>query len=243
MELISKKQKHFVILMTACINPNGMCYTKIQDVNERLQQYVEAIKWYLGNTTMRIVVVENTNYDMTEVLQEQVKTLRLEYLVFSGNNYDKKRGKGYGEAQIIKYAMDNSKIIAEESNPIVIKVTGRLILRNINRLRKCVPNTVYAAIAGNYQGVMHLDSRVMVFTRYFLENYFFPRIEEIDESKYYIFERVVSWAVIDYVNDGNRFKEVPVPLRIEGKSGTSGEAYALTLKKRCIFIRIIRFTI
>lgn len=76
------KERLGVILLTACIKPNGMCYTKLQDENERLNQYVKAIKWYLNNTSHKIVVVENTNYSMPICLKGPVESGRLEYLTF-----------------------------------------------------------------------------------------------------------------------------------------------------------------
>ena len=37
--------KSTVILLTACISPDGMAYTALQDSNERKRQYIDAIKF------------------------------------------------------------------------------------------------------------------------------------------------------------------------------------------------------
>ena len=39
-----------VLLMTACINPQGMSKTVLQNKEERLTQYKTALNWYLRNT-------------------------------------------------------------------------------------------------------------------------------------------------------------------------------------------------
>ena len=53
-------RKNITLLLTACINPNGMSYTVLQDPNERKIQYEEALNYYLTKTKCKIVFVENT---------------------------------------------------------------------------------------------------------------------------------------------------------------------------------------
>ena len=89
-----------VVLLTACVNPNGMSKTVLQDVN--------ALNFYLQETSLPICFVENTGFDMSCEFHSYIDSGRLEYLCFKGNNYDKSLGKGYGEAVIILYATENS---------------------------------------------------------------------------------------------------------------------------------------
>ena len=39
-----------VLLLTACINPNGMSYTVVQDIELRKKQYRESLSFYLTHT-------------------------------------------------------------------------------------------------------------------------------------------------------------------------------------------------
>lgn len=94
-----------VILLTACVNPNGMAFTKLNDQKLRLNQYKSSIKFYLENTDKQIIVVENTGYDFSNDFISYVYKQRLECLTFDGNNYNKSLGKGYGESLIIDYAL------------------------------------------------------------------------------------------------------------------------------------------
>ena len=50
-----------VLLLTACINPNGMLYTTIQDTELRKKHYIESLFFYLTKTQYKIVFVENSN--------------------------------------------------------------------------------------------------------------------------------------------------------------------------------------
>ena len=47
--------------MTACVDPQGMSNTILQDKDLRKQQYIEALDFYLTKTDLPIVFVENSN--------------------------------------------------------------------------------------------------------------------------------------------------------------------------------------
>ena len=39
----------YILLLTACINPDGMPFTCLADVGVRKKQYIEALNFYLKN--------------------------------------------------------------------------------------------------------------------------------------------------------------------------------------------------
>lgn len=119
------------ILLTACVNPGGMSHTVLQDPVIRANQYKKALDFYIKETSVPIVFCENTMYDISYEYKDQIDSGRLEYFTFDGNNYDKSKGKGYGEALIMKYAIDNSVII--KNSRYVIKITGRIVITDIRR--------------------------------------------------------------------------------------------------------------
>lgn len=122
-----------VILLTACVNPNGMANTVLQDASIRKSQYVDALNFYLTNTSLPIVFVENTNTDFSLDFHNWIETGRLEYITFEGNSgFDKTKGKGYGEALMILYAIQHSVMLRNCKH--LIKITGRLQVKNINRI-------------------------------------------------------------------------------------------------------------
>lgn len=122
------------ILLTGCVNPKGMSHTELQDSLTRAMQYKQALDFYIKETCLPIVFCENTMYDMSSDYFQYIESGRLEYLTFNGNDYDKRRGKGYGEAKIMGYAIENSQII--RNSKYVIKITGRLIVTDIKRISK-----------------------------------------------------------------------------------------------------------
>ena len=50
---------NIVILLTATIKPNTNAILTIKDSKLRLNQYLEALNFYIENTKFRIVFVEN----------------------------------------------------------------------------------------------------------------------------------------------------------------------------------------
>lgn len=125
-----KTKDKVVILLTATIDPRGMGLTKLTNPVTRENQYLDALEFYLNETKLKIVFCENTGTNIYNKINSAEKDSRLEYLTFQGNNYDKSKGKGYGEAKIISYALKNSKFL--EDCIYIIKITGRIKVLNIN---------------------------------------------------------------------------------------------------------------
>lgn len=120
------------ILLTACIYPDKMVNTELQDANVRKKQYLEAIDFYLKETNCKIIFCENTGTDIFEEISSAEKYNRLEYLTFPGNDYDKSIGKAYGEGKIIKYAIEHARLLRDTD--YLIKITGRVKILNINQM-------------------------------------------------------------------------------------------------------------
>ena len=170
-----------ILFLTACVNPKGMAYTKLSNPEIRLQQYKDALDWYLENTSMKILLVENSGYDFSDCYQKQIREGRLEFLCCNGNDYDRKRGKGYGEAAIMEYGLLHSKFINNNPNILIVKVTGRLFCRNIKELCKRYhqQQTVYANIAKDDWNGNIIVSQFFIAPADFLLNCFLSKREEI----------------------------------------------------------------
>lgn len=221
-----------VLLLTACIRPAGMLYTCLQDAEIREEQYKEALSFYLEQTDYKVVFVENTNADISYLFQSYIDAGRLEYLFFEGNNFDKTLGKGYGEALILKYAMEHSVFIKNAF--FVIKITGRLKIENINELcQKVHLSEIRGAIlACNVRPSKKAGiSYFFIFRKDFCYDYFLPYINEINDSKNRFFEHVLFESVLRCKREGYRCQIFPLPIKVKGISGTKGKAYkAVTWK-------------
>ena len=157
--------KH-VILLTSCVNPNGMPFTALSDINVRKQQYLDALRVYVNNTPLPIVYVDNSNVDIKEYnVISNIVDDRLELLSFDGN-HDKEHGKGYGELEIIDYAIKHSNIINSNTNVSIIKITGRLVIVNImtilNQLKYNILPSSNSVICSMNSDFSMADSRLLI---------------------------------------------------------------------------------
>ena len=75
-----------ILLLTGCINPNGMAFTALSNLEERKRQYINAIRYYLSNTNFQIVFCENSGTDISPLFQRGIDSGRMEYLTFNGNH-------------------------------------------------------------------------------------------------------------------------------------------------------------
>ena len=212
-----------ILLLTSCINPNGMTMTALSNQEERKKQYVEAIHFYLSKTHYSIVFAENSGTDISYLFKKEIKSGRLEFLSFSGN-HNKEKGKGYGECEIIQFALSNSKIIHFAKDKRIAKITGRLIIRNINSIVRIhnflfPKNSVFCAINSN---LSFPDSRFIIAPECFYHSLLKSK-EIIDDSRGYYFEH----ALCNTIKREKQFPYFPFLLmpQIEGKSGSSGIIY------------------
>ena len=209
-----------IILLTACINPGDMPQTFLKDNNERLRQYRHALDFYLNKTNYPILFVENSGTDISEPYCSYIESGRLEVLFFYGNQ-EKKKGKGYGEAKILEYALYNSSFIKDES--IIIKITGRLIVENINEIiNHRFPFQKDNSIVCSFNSdCKFADSRIFCAPTSFLKS-FVKHKNEIDDSNNIYFEHILSQQAL-----GNNESVYPfwVEPSILGVSGSTGRVY------------------
>lgn len=198
--------------------------TYLTDVSERLKQYIECIEFYLGKTGIKkIVFCENSNYKFdSRALYEMAKKNNkfFELLQFSGN-YSQivARGKGYGEGEIIEYAIENSKLLL--NSKYFVKVTGRLIISNIDILYKRIDSD-RAYFNCNLYYYPSIDTKIYGMPIDLYKDTFLKAYCDVDdkENNYIesIFYNIIKKKHIKVFN----FHKCPV---FEGISGSSGFNY------------------
>ena len=140
-----------IVLLTATITPpKNAKNLVIVDAQQRLQQYLIALDFYLqqlsNNVITSIVFVDNSDTACTH-LNDLVAQYKLdqhvEIMRFNGLDYPPIYGRGYGEFKLVQHAMRHSAILqAARSNAVIWKVTGRYIVSNLERIIK--KNPIYA---------------------------------------------------------------------------------------------------
>lgn len=230
-----------IILLTGCINPKGMIMTALTNHKEREIQYIKAIEFYLTSTNYPIVFTENSGTDISSHFLDAIKSRRLECLTFQGN-LDKKRGKGYGECEIIEYALQKSQLIRFSHDKRIAKITGRLIVRNISTIIRLhyllLPKQ--ATICAYNSDLSFPDSRFIIATVDFYRT-FLRRKESINDTIGYYFEHALS----DTIKKETRHFYYPFFLmpRIEGISGSTGKNYSIIPNSFAFIIKYAKYAI
>lgn len=209
--------------MTGTVNPNSFATLALKDPDIRRGQYVEAIKFYLENTSLKIVFTENSGTLLKSEFEHYKDKNRLEFLTFRSEPTIPDKGKGAKELEIIGYSMSHSKFISESN--AVIKITGRLKILNIidlntNFFEQTLRfKNVYSC---NIYKMPKMDARCFFFTKDF-----FPHLERVGQAitlKYSI-EMALWDAIFEYKKFNGIYKQLSHPLRIDGVNAGFGTSY------------------
>lgn len=219
----NRKWSDYIVLLTACVNPGDMPYTILLDQDERRKQYIDSLRFYLENCKCPVVFCENTNCDFSSLFQTEIEEGRLEYLTYEGNNFDRSKGKGYGELEIIEYALSHSTLLKKAN--VIIKVTGRLQIRNINKLisiNKFFPRP-NIQLSYDYFGKEDMDSRIIFAPVSFYRQSLIVNKNQINDSNGFYFEHLLYKEVCRQ-SDGILLPFFALP-DVCGSSGSTGKVY------------------
>jgi hypothetical protein len=220
-----------VLLITGAIdiNKSQAPFTRLIDLDERVRQYLHSIEYAIKNYSQinHIVFCENTNYNfdssyLYELAADNKKIL--EIISFSGNaGKVKKLGKGYGESEIIKYAINNS--VSLQNCNYFYKLTGRIIVKNMDsiiRHSKALNAFLYYPSDVYYYYKNHIST---VFYKVDKELYIRKLIDlgnEVDDFKGIYLEHLFLSALEH--SDIKSFSVFPI---IAGQSGSTCDEYEL----------------
>jgi hypothetical protein len=131
------------VLLTATVQaPPDARNLARRDSGQRLQDYLQAFDFYLGELRRGafgvLVLCENSGCDLAPFAERATAAglaPRVELLGHFGLDHPSRHGRGYGEFKLVDHAMRHSALIAELGpQALVWKVTGRYRVRNLQRL-------------------------------------------------------------------------------------------------------------
>ena len=148
-----------------------------------------------------------------------------EWLSFRGDNLKAvAQGKGYGEGEIIEFALNHSTVLQKAN--YFIKVTGRVIVKNIDFLVTFMnTNRMYFC----------RNTSTNVDTKFYglpVEDYkkaFLSLYKEVDDKKGKYLENLFSDQILGENLIVHNYIVFP---DVQGISGSTGKSYALPLKTR-----------
>lgn len=219
-----------IAVVTGTISPDqGMGQLCVRDVEERLQQYRDGLQYLIASEAFsKIVFCENSNYGIEKiedlVLEAEKRKICLELLSFSGDARKAAyHGKGYGEGEIMKYVLENSRLMQDEDS--FVKMTGRLKTVNIAKIaaRLKEDRTYFNVPNGTRKDVY--DTRIYAmpkdqFCRFFGDSY-----RKVRDAEGVFLEHVYTDVIR---KQGIKVFNFPRYPRIVGISGSTGTQYVYT---------------
>ncbi|MEK9973513.1 MAG: hypothetical protein VW876_08755, partial [Deltaproteobacteria bacterium] len=166
------------LLLTATTNPGETINVTVNSVEDRRQQYLDTLEFYLAvGVFKKIIFAENSGDDLEFLVSVQKKAaqagIELELLEKCGSNHWPSYGKGRGELSIIQQAFSRSKWLQEEAIR-ALKITGRYTVKNVVGLVKKVNQTDAEVICDLRGNLSTADARFFVANKRFIEEDFFP---------------------------------------------------------------------
>ena len=221
-----------IVLVTGTIVPSlEQRDLTLVNVQERENQYRAALRVLLRSEKIkRVVFCDNSQFDFNWQEEQSIADAldkELELITFMGNTEAiVRQGKGYGEGQIIEYALKNS-VLLNKNDIGFFKLTGRLVISNIDKIAMQMDERI------NYFNPMYInpmkhmtDTRFYyVLKRDYISNllHVYNQVDDNDKNTYLesIFHRYLNNTYLSY-------KNMPIYPAFEGQSGTSGHQYQLS---------------
>ncbi|HQS59257.1 MAG: hypothetical protein B7Y56_07505 [Gallionellales bacterium 35-53-114] len=99
------------VLLTSCIYISDYA-VKLTEPTERINYTLESIEKWLGIVPgVQLVVCDSSGFDFTPLVKERFPHAQIECLCFvADKNLVKYHGKGYGEGEIIRHALQESMV-------------------------------------------------------------------------------------------------------------------------------------
>lgn len=216
------------LLITGCIMPcKNQPYLVLKDDRKRLEQYCSCIRYYIKSKCFdQIVFCENSNYICEDEYSigeyARLYNVKFEWIKFRGNEKKvEKLGKGYGEGEIIRYAINNSYIIQKCNR--FIKVTGRLKVVNIKEIIEKFDDSsnYFNADLKRSRGI---DTRFYCVNKQFFINRLLEVYKYVDDMKLEMSIENIYFEVLFY-NGLTTIRCLPLYPKFEGISGGTGEVY------------------
>lgn len=215
------------LVITGCMHPDKTIpILALQSGEKRERQYLESISYALEKTKFKnIIYCDSSNTSRYENMVElaRLNNKNFEWLCFTGNNEKiVKRGKGYGEGEIMKFIVNNSALF-EKCNYFA-KITGRLELLNTNWLFNfCDINHNYFSNFLLIEGKPFVDTRFFMIKKEDYVLYFMNCFEKINDIEKYYLEHAYAEVLLA---SNIKFYDFPIALNIYGVSGSNGNCYS-----------------
>jgi hypothetical protein len=216
-----------ILITTAAKPPKEIPFLRMTNVATRAVAAKAAIFFWMVQGAKQIVIADATGTtllnpdDLSMVREMGVQVEQVSYL--QDNALVTQRGKGYGEGQLIKYALDHSSILREQES--FFKCTGKVFCRNFPTILEIVKRRNLSSIFWRFlddriDHPPHADGRFFYVSRRFAEAVLIPAYLNANDSENLPAEHFIFLALSNTLTSAR----APRPL-LSGFAGGSGQQY------------------
>ncbi len=226
------------VLITSAVYVDDQS-VKLRCPQKRIGLTLAAVeKWIeLYGKSISLIICDGTNYDFTQEIKNKNYHQQVECLYFR-NSSDKvvMHSKGYGEMEIIKFALENSKIL--NKSQVFSKCTARHWVINYDKI---LINSAITQFRPYFKisyfpfstSIISIDTRFYTVNRDFYCEHLMPITQEMELSASGALHGLEEFFLAKMLNLKNQcpifYRCIPI---IAGVSGASGETYNTKLYRR-----------
>lgn len=229
-----KKKVSLVLLCN--VDPKRVMHTKRKNIQDRINDFEKSLPfWFSLDLFKNIIVVENSNFKgdlFKKHIKQSINKKKIELIVYDGQKYNRKLGKGYGWFQQIDKVLKYSKN-AYKSEYFTI-VTGRYIIKNIEKMLLKTKNPLMCDLTRNLSFAF---SPVTLFSKDFIKKYWLKFCSKTNDSEGRTMEHQQAKAILRAMSDGYKWQLPPVSADIIAVSAISNTPY----KRNFLYSLIIKY--
>ena len=212
-----------MLITTATNPPEGVFVLGMTNVAKRTITAKAAAFFWSALGVQRIVIADATGQtllDDTDVLMLNQMDTEIEQIsYFQDNDLVIRKGKGRGEAALIKFALENSKCL--QSSDSFFKCTGKIYCRNYLDIfamiqRDGIQNIFWRDAFDHSE----LDTRFYYASKDYLFKVFLPACDAIDDRNHILMEHCALNVAREHLKQGLSIRPM-----LSGFSGSSNRPY------------------
>jgi len=214
-----------VTLLVLCnVDAKSVVGTARSNILDRLNDFNKSLPIWLNKSYFKnIIIIENSDYKgdlFDEYINNSVNKENIELIVYDGQTYDRKLGKGYGWYDQINKVINESNY-AKNSDIFVI-VTGRYVIRNFDKI---ISNTKIPMMCNINSNLKYAFSPITIFPKSFIKNYLLPAISKTNDSMGKAMEHYQADALLRAIADGYEWQLPPEAPDLDVISAFSNKKY------------------
>ena len=208
----------------------------LSDTNARLHYAMESIaRWLEIDPEIQLILCDGSSFDFSETMAQRFPGARIECLPFENNQQlVRERGRGYGEGEIVRFAIENSKLIAAAG--CFSKCTSKLWVKNYIKCRQQWNGTqMFKGVFSNVFSLKrkiefdYIDTRFYMISKEIYKKYYINAHLDLDTAGGESLEKRFLKIFLENQIHSALFSVAPV---IEGVGGGIGFSYRNPLKRR-----------